>query len=228
MQLVKIETTQAQALLPALREGNNLAISKAVMKMRTEQVEKVREQRRELEKEVEYLRIQYKNASLEKRPAIEAEARALIATIETMPEFPPLTALARQTNTQDVLDDMCILLAWMNDQLNIANKLNADQVEVTAVTILGEYGHILGMEDIAACLRKALAGVYGQIYARLDAAVIMDWLQRYEQDLMNDRMNRTEARHANLKESRHDPRGAEYGERDKNRAALAEYLRSNQ
>lgn len=214
----------------ALRAGDVKAISKAVMRIRIDDVEEQAYHRRELEKEVEYLRVHYKHASPANRPAIECKAKALIATIETMPEHPPLTALARKQGTQDVLDDMAILISWFNDQLNIQNKLNVDQIEVTAVTIMGEWGHLMRMEDIAACLRKALKGEYGQIYARLDCAVIMDWLQKYYDDLLRERMNRAEQRHVNIKESLHDGRSADRKgeEKDKNRAALAEYIRTKQ
>jgi hypothetical protein len=96
-------------------------------------------------------------------------------------------------------------------------------VEATAVTVLGEYGHLLGMEDIAACLRRAIRGDYGQIYARLVAAVKLDWLNRFETEMIRERINRADARHANVKESIHDDRGVDE-DKKKNRAALAQYL----
>lgn len=201
-------------------------ISKAVIETNIEKIEAAVQTRLQLESDLQYLRIKWKGASLEARPGIEEEARSLIATIEAMPEFPPLTALARREGTQEVLDDLAILLSWFNDQLNITNKLNADQIEVVALTIMGEYGHLLRLEDLAACLRRALKGEYGQIYARLDAAVVLDWLNRYETDLTRDRINRADDRHANLKESRHDDRYSS-DDRDKFRAAMNSYI-SNQ
>lgn len=229
MELLKVEKTQALSLLPALRSGEMTALTKAVLSVKMPEVEATRERRLQLEKEVMDLRRAYRNAETEEQRALIAEqGQALVAIISSLPEYPPLRALARRRNddAQGVTDELALLISWMNDQLNIKEKLTVDQIEMCAITIMQEYGHLLGMEDVAACFRQAMRGSYGQIYARLDVAVMLDWLDRYNTDLFRDRIHRAEARHANLKESAHDDRSmAGHDERLKNVAAMAKFMK---
>lgn len=59
--------------------------------------------------------------------------------------------------------------------------MSAAQVTDCALMILNDYPQ-LKIDDVALCFTKAKKGEYGQIYDRLDSAVVFGWLNRFMAD----------------------------------------------
>lgn len=70
---------------------------------------------------------------------------------------------------------------------NIGKSMDADQVAQTAKLIAKDY-YYLKPEDFRLCFDNAKRGKYGQLFDRLDGAVIFGWLENY----VNGRLNRGE------------------------------------
>lgn len=70
---------------------------------------------------------------------------------------------------------------------SIGKSMDADQVAQTAKLIAKDY-YYLKPEDFKLCFDNAKRGKYGQLFDRLDGAVIFGWLENY----VNGRLNRGE------------------------------------
>ncbi len=105
--------------------------------------------------------------------------------LKALPQLPQLRALAEE-DEQGVVDELQLLIIWLLDNLNISNSLTTNQIEGIAVLILEEYG-AMRLEDVALVMRNAIKGAYGVIYNRLDAAIVLDWLNKHNANLQECR-----------------------------------------
>lgn len=119
-------------------------------------------------------------------------------SLKALPQLPPLRALAEQDELSTI-DELQLLIIWLLENLNISNTLSAEQIENIAVLILEEYGG-MRLEDIALVMRSAIKGAYGTIYNRLDAAIILDWLNKHQLELQERRAQAQLNNHLRTKE----------------------------
>lgn len=82
-------------------------------------------------------------------------------------------------NPTPIIGTLAILLNTAQSKLNIGKPMTIEQLEYTAVDIVNTYKHSLTIDDIAICLKQGIRGYYGIVYDKLDAAVIHDWLAKY-------------------------------------------------
>lgn len=67
---------------------------------------------------------------------------------------------------------------------NTGQNMNQDQVVELADIILEEY-YYLKLDDFKLCFKNAKKGRYGKIF-RIDGAVMLEWLEAYLKDRLND------------------------------------------
>lgn len=136
--------------------------------------------------------------------AIKADLEAKRAELATMEYMPTMGELKR--NEPEELEEM---LALMLNDLRLFFQV--DNVISTAslwqlIPLITETYPSLTLEDVALCLLDAKRGKYGEIYNRLDGAVILGWIKRYEEERKERTELKSYAREINHKES-------QYGER---------------
>lgn len=70
-------------------------------------------------------------------------------------------------------------LIRLQDFFVLTVKMNPAQIQETAEIILERF-YFLRMDEIKLCFKNAKAGDYGELYNRLDGAVVMGWLNKYD------------------------------------------------
>ena len=68
----------------------------------------------------------------------------------------------------------------LNEFFNVGKRMNEEQISETAQLFYDKY-YFWKPEDLDLCLKKAKSGEYGQLFDRLDGAVIMSWCDQYEE-----------------------------------------------
>lgn len=74
-----------------------------------------------------------------------------------------------------------LLIAEVVEFFNVGKTMNAQQVALTADLIIQYYSYFK-LEDIKLCFRNAMIGKYGELYDRLDGAIILSWFKKYEME----------------------------------------------
>ena len=78
------------------------------------------------------------------------------------------------------------------DFFNVGKSIGAVQVAQTVDLIIDEY-YFFKPDDFKLCFNRAKKGLYGKVYDRIDGAVILEWLGRYEKErgsmAMDDSIN---------------------------------------
>lgn len=136
--------------------------------------------------------------------AVKSDIAAKRQELATMEYMPTLGELKR--NEPEELEEM---LALMLNDLRLFFQV--DNVITTAslwqlIPLITETYPSLTLEDVALCLLDAKRGRYGEIYNRLDGAVILGWIKKYEEERKERTELKSYAREINHKES-------QYGER---------------
>ncbi|HMN89785.1 MAG TPA: hypothetical protein PKD70_11200 [Saprospiraceae bacterium] len=187
----KKQKPQLQPLRQALYADAPVLITKAISRINLDKLEQQQEQRNRLENEIEYWRHRYRKEMrkpLGQRSDLDFIIRKgseLSNFLKALPQLPQLRALAEE-DEQGVVDELQLLIIWLLDNLNISNSLTTNQIEGIAVLILEEYG-AMRLEDVALVMRNAIKGAYGVIYNRLDAAIVLDWLNKHNANLQECR-----------------------------------------
>lgn len=79
---------------------------------------------------------------------------------------------------------------------NVGKIMNDVQAAQTADLIIEEY-YFLKPDDFKLCFNRAKKGLYGKVYDRIDGAVILEWLGRYEKErgsmAMDDSINNSKS-----------------------------------
>ncbi|MCX6217687.1 hypothetical protein [Spirosoma sp.] len=79
---------------------------------------------------------------------------------------------------------VCAILKLFNDGLNVSNQMSNRQLLETAMIWMETYPHDT-VKDLILCLKNVKAGKYGkegQIFNRIDGAVIANFFNRYLED----------------------------------------------
>ena len=82
------------------------------------------------------------------------------------------------------------------DFFNVGKSIGAVQVAQTVDLIIDEY-YFFKPDDFKLCFNRAKKGLYGKVYDRIDGAVILEWLGRYEKErgsiAMDDSINNSKS-----------------------------------
>lgn len=100
-----------------------------------------------------------------------------IAQSLTMPNI----AALRKADKPATIEKVIILLTRYTQMLNIDRNMNSAQIQMCAEQIV-EQQWMYSLEDIQTMLSTGVCGQYGEIYNRMDIAVIFGWIAKYEQE----------------------------------------------
>lgn len=168
-------------------------------------LEKEEDKRLALENELLALRRSWQKCP-DHRPEIEGKAEAVRLNMSLIPTRPTL----RQAHNQDpqrIADDLTLLFCWVNDQVNVTAGITEIQMESAAQLIIETYPW-LRLEDVAIAMRNGITGRYTHIFNRIDPALLLSWIGQYAEELIDMRLEKAYARHANTKEDPTAERGS--------------------
>lgn len=111
-------------------------------------------------------------------------------------EKPSLALIKKEKGEQAIMDILISLIARAQNALNIGFKMNPMQIQTAAELILERF-YFLRIDELKLCFNNALAGDYGEIYNRIDVAVIMGWLNQYDETRTSVVMSANKALQAN-------------------------------
>lgn len=189
-------------MLTALETAVPAQVAIAIAKTNIEKVEDDARERAEIEQKLDYYRAQWRKCTTdEARALIAAEAMPLKERLMALPAYPTLIVRSKHIGQQGVMDDIALLLAWANEQLNMGYKLNDEQVETCAAMLYAEYGNQLRIEDVATALRKGLRGDVKH-FVRFDMTVVFEWVKAHLAELERAREEYRLNKHLSMKEVR--------------------------
>lgn len=115
---------------------------------------------------------------------------------------------------------------------NVIRPMNPDQIAQCAFSIIQTSEEdYLSLEDLVLFFEGAKQGKYGKVYDRLDQQIIFEMLELYREQRHRQFIQFKEEEHAQHKGVPVNERFIEEGlneEKDKNRAAMNQYLRQQQ
>ena len=87
-------------------------------------------------------------------------------------------------------EDVAILqisqsIAELCEMVNVKHTMTPKQIRFTAELILEKY-YFLTRADLMLFVKKAILGSYGTIYNRLDPASILEFIEKYSDERMNE------------------------------------------
>lgn len=80
---------------------------------------------------------------------------------------------------------------------NTGQNMNQDQIVNLTEIILEDY-YYMKLDDLKLCFKNAMKGKYGQTY-RMDASVILGWLEKYTEERLNEADNVSYENHTSTK-----------------------------
>lgn len=92
-----------------------------------------------------------------------------------------LATLGKYQGEKAAVSVLMVLLKKVVDFFNVGKSMGSEQLFSTAKLIISEY-YYLEIGDIKVCLRNGMLGKYGQLFDRLDGAIIIDWFSRYNSE----------------------------------------------
>jgi hypothetical protein len=93
-------------------------------------------------------------------------------------DFPSLAVINREYGPDFTEAYIGIWITNMVDYVSLGKKMGESQIEETAMLILDEY-YMLTLADINLVFQRAKKGHYGELYDRLDGAIILSWFRKY-------------------------------------------------
>jgi hypothetical protein len=161
----------------ALKKVSGLTVGKIIEARETWfSIEQDLKSRREMLKEVE------KDKKRENRKALIKAFKADIEAIETKLSktvYLPLLIELRRDNEAELTDTLQLMIIDVVKFYHTSEKMDQAQIYETAFRISDTFKG-LTLEDVALCFYRAKAGEYGTVFNRIDGAVIMDWLHKYQ------------------------------------------------
>ena len=92
---------------------------------------------------------------------------------------------------------LCILLNDFIDNFNVGQSMSPLQVAKSADRILEKYG-MLKIDDLKLCFDMVISGHFGAVY-RLDVNVVVDWIDKYINERLNEADLNSYDSHQNIK-----------------------------
>lgn len=96
-------------------------------------------------------------------------------------ETPALATIVKDNGKQVAKSLVIIALVDLIEFYNVSNTFSDTQINSTSDLIMTEF-YWLKPEDFKLCFNNAKIGKYGQLYNRLDGAVIFEWLNTYQNE----------------------------------------------
>ena len=112
---------------------------------------------------------------------------------------PSLAKLRREMGEDYALKYLMQWIILLNKMVNVGNKMQAFQVKYTAKLIMNE-NPLLTIADIKYVFDRAVSGHYGELYNRLDSAVMCRWFRQHWDERLDAAGAESETRHSEKKE----------------------------
>ena len=94
---------------------------------------------------------------------------------------------------------LCVLFNDFFENFNVGQSMSVSQVAKLVDRILENYG-MLKIDDLKLCFDMVLRGHFGVVY-RLDVNVVVDWMDRYLNERLNEAESESLNEHINVKAS---------------------------
>jgi hypothetical protein len=94
-------------------------------------------------------------------------------------------ATCRKVDPELTIAKVIIILTKMVTRLNIDRNMNASQIRYCAEDIVhsdNPFIYNLTLDELSLCMDKGVRGEYGEIYNRMDQAVVFGWIEKYIQE----------------------------------------------
>ncbi len=92
-----------------------------------------------------------------------------------------LATIKKYRDETKMIAAVCAVLVEASEMLNLGRPMSDYQIKETAKLIFSEY-YFLTIADLKVCFRDGIKGRYGQVFDRLDVAVIFGWLNVYAEE----------------------------------------------
>ncbi len=153
-----------------------------------------------------------------------------LAVINTIPLNDRLPELAKKYPKKDIAAIITVALTSAFEKMNLRYAMNADQiVELGEMIIETSEEDQLAMEDVMLFLQQLVRGQMGKIYDRMDIPTFFEMFEKYRQDRHTDFINYKYEKDVQFKALPINERiveNSEAGERDKDRTAMKDYLKT--
>jgi len=117
----------------------------------------------------------------------------LSAHLAEIPEVPNLLEL-RTNDEAELSRVLCLMIISLIEYHDTSKIMSNSMIEEVATRIAYKFGG-LTLEDIALCFHQVKNGQRGKVYNRIDAAVVMEWVNDYEKDVQEIGMERERRLH---------------------------------
>jgi hypothetical protein len=113
---------------------------------------------------------------------------------------PALATLGKYQSEALAIGILCKLIGDTCDFFNVGGNMTDIQIQQTAIMIIDSY-HWFNIYDFTLCFKNAKVGKYGKLYDRLDGAVILQWLEAYNQERLGAAQLHTQQENRKQKEA---------------------------
>lgn len=83
------------------------------------------------------------------------------------------------------------MITEASEFFNVGKNMNDTQVQMTAQLIIRDF-YFLTVADLRLCFLNAYSNKYGKLFDRLDGAVILEWLNKYTEDRLQEAQKRSQ------------------------------------
>jgi len=101
-------------------------------------------------------------------------------------------------NAADLEDSLVLIFNDLRLFFQVDNIISTDGLYTLTHMVVAEYRN-LTLEEVAMCMAKAKKGHYGQLYNRLDGAIIMGWLKKHNEERLQRLQDRNYTIYAHSK-----------------------------
>jgi hypothetical protein len=104
-----------------------------------------------------------------------------------MSKTPSIATCRKEFGENGLLKTQAVLSIIINDlvkSFNLGQTMNEEQVADLINDIIDQY-YWLNLDDFRLCFNNAKAGMYDKGIFRLDASVVLSWLNKYTTDRLN-------------------------------------------
>ena len=98
-------------------------------------------------------------------------------------------AKCRKTEPQLTIEKVILILTRMTTRLNIERNMTSPQIAFCAEDIVHStdpFIYNLTLDELSLCMDKGVRGEYGEIYNRMDQAVVFGWIKKYIDEKMRE------------------------------------------
>lgn len=166
-----------------------------------------REQREDMVFELESLRKSYRyfkntkgiEGRIKHLMTLKKLGEELKAKLADLPEIPTLFELRAQ-DEDELLRVLSLMVVNVIEFHDTSKIMSPTMIQEVSLRIAMKHGG-LTLEDVGLCFHQVKNGERGKIYNRLDAAVMLEWLNDYDKDIQEIGAERQRRVHASGKGS---------------------------